>query len=69
MHHAKAEKSYRLQRVLESLRSHPRGISSMTLIRTAQVVAPGTAVSELRQQGYDIKCVRKGPIWEYMLRA
>jgi len=67
MHAARAEKSYRLQRVLEALRSHPKGISSMTLIRVAQVVAPGTVVSELRHQGFDIQCKREGPLWNYRL--
>lgn len=69
MNAAKVEKSYRLQRVLDALRSHPEGISSMTLIRVAQVVAPGTAVSELRHQGHNIVCTRKGNLWEYRLIA
>lgn len=67
MNAAKVEKSYRLGRVLEALRNHPDGISSMTLIRVAQVVAPGTAVSELRHQGYNIDCKRTGSVWIYKL--
>jgi hypothetical protein len=67
MNAAKLEKSYRLQRVLDQLRCHPNGISSMTLIRNAQVVAPGTVVSELRHQGYDIDCKREGQVWTYKL--
>ncbi len=69
MHNAKLEKSYRLQKVLDLLRSHPEGISSMTLIRKAQVVAPGTVVSEIRHQGYKIDCERKGLVWFYKLIA
>ena len=69
MNAARIEKSYRLQRVLAELRNHPEGISSMTLIRNAQVVAPGTVVSELRHQGFEISCKREGPLWNYRLKA
>ena len=41
----------------------------MTLIRKAQVVAPGTVVSEIRHQGYKIDCERKGQVWMYKLIA
>ena len=67
MNAAKVDNSARLQRVLETLRRHPEGASSMTIITEAQVVAPGTVVSELRHCGYDIDCSRKGDIWTYRM--
>lgn len=68
MHHANIESSDRLRRVLGVLeRRGKRGASSMDLVMMARVVAPGTCVSELRHQGYDIGCQRKGDVWTYRL--
>lgn len=69
MNAANLKTSYRLQKVLGELKAHPQGISSMTLIRKAQVVAPGTVISELRSQGYAIDCKRKGDVWIYTLQG
>jgi hypothetical protein len=61
MHAARPDKSERLKRVLEVLRAHPYGVSSLNLQEQAQTVAPGTCVSELRRAGYAIRC-------EYLMR-
>jgi len=61
MHAARPETSDRLRRVLDVLRAHPHGISSINLQEQAQTVAPGTCVSELRRAGYTIRC-------EYLMR-
>jgi hypothetical protein len=61
MHAASPDKSERLKRVLDVLRAHPHGISSINLQEQAETVAPGTCVSELRRAGYPIKC-------EYLMR-
>lgn len=68
MHAAKLEKSLRLQRVLGVLRGFGgKGVTSWTLMQTAQVVAPATCVSELRKQGHQINCKREGAHWRYTL--
>jgi hypothetical protein len=56
-HAANVEKSRRLQGVLHALRTAgDRGITSRDLMIKANVVAPGTCVSELRKSGYVIDC-------------
>jgi len=56
-HAANAEKSNRLQRVLRILReADGHGVTSRDLMLKANVVAPGTCVSELRRSGYVIDC-------------
>ena len=70
MNIAKVESSKRLQRVLDCLKRYLiSGVSSMTLIEECYVVAPATVVSELRHQGYQIECERKGKVWIYKLVA
>jgi hypothetical protein len=61
MHGANPDRSDRLKRVLDVLRAHPHGISSINLQEQAQTVAPGTCVSELRRAGYHVRC-------EYLMR-
>jgi len=71
MHHGRLSNSPRLQRVLKALRAARGEISSMELATAAGVVAPGTAVSELRANGAEIECrqTRKDgqPIFYYSL--
>ena len=56
-HAANVEKSTRLQRVLRTLKEAGRtGVSSRDLMLKANVVAPGTCVSELRKSGYVVDC-------------
>lgn len=56
-HAANADKSTRLQRVLAVLKDGGRiGVTSRDLMTKANVVAPGTCVSELRRNGYVILC-------------
>jgi len=70
MHHAHVDSSKRLQRVLAVLqRRGIHGATSMELIQQAYVVAPGTCVSELRNQGYSISCYREGSVWRYTLEG
>lgn len=54
MNHAKVEKSDRLQRILAYLRSEKGGVSSWMISMNCRVVAPGTCVSELRRNGFQI---------------
>lgn len=69
-HAANADKSARLLRVLGVLAS--RGgwwISSLDLQTAARVCAVGTCVSELRANGHNILCERRGRAWFYVLAA
>lgn len=56
MHKGRLTHSPRLRRVLRALQRAEGEISSMDLVKTADVVAPGTAVSELRANGAEITC-------------
>ena len=72
MHAASVERSQRLKRVLEFLESRgERGATSLELANEARTVAPGTCISELRHQGYSIRCeqVKLGDkrVWRYWL--
>jgi len=56
-HAANVDKSTRLQRVLRVLKEAGKtGATSRELMLKANVVAPGTCVSELRASGYVIDC-------------
>ena len=66
MHHARVEHSSRLQRVLDELLDGLEH-SSLELAMGAGTVAPGTCVSELRANGYAIRCERRGKRWYYRL--
>jgi hypothetical protein len=57
MHAANVERSARLQRTLEFLRSRgEQGATSMEIQEQCQTVAPATGISELRSQGHTITC-------------
>lgn len=65
MRHAKLDKSPRLQRLAAVLRSHRKPLSTMELITKSNVAAISAAISELRENGMDIKCWRSGDVWWY----
>ena len=56
MHAANPEKSRRLARTLEILKSSPRGVTTAELQAWTGSMAPATDCSELRQSGYRIAC-------------
>lgn len=66
MHAANIEKSERLGRVLDLL-SKGGEFSTLDIIRQANVCAVNSIVAELRQNGFDIDCQRKGEKWFYRL--
>ena len=66
MNAANLERSARLQRVL-ALLSSGREYSTMEIVQQAQVMAVSAAVSELRAQGKNIKCKRRGNVWYYRM--
>lgn len=66
MNAANPDKSRRLLRVLGVL-SDGQPHSTLDLINQAQVCAVNSAVAELRQAGYDIRCERRGDVWSYWL--
>ena len=66
MHAATVDRSNRLKRlwgVLRDRKSH----STRDLMRKAHICAVSACVSELRQNGLDIACQRKGGTWYYRL--
>ncbi len=66
IHAANAEKSEQLQLILFTLREQGPS-TTLTLSRMSGSLCPGTRVSELRANGYDIKCERKnGKFWYSM---
>jgi hypothetical protein len=66
MHAASIEKSERLGRVLDLL-SQCGEFSTLDIIRQANVCAVNSIAAELRQNGFDINCQRKGEKWFYRL--
>jgi hypothetical protein len=60
MHAADPERSNRLARMLELLKAHPRGATTLDLARWSDSCAVGTDISELRQSGYFIDCICEG---------
>ncbi|MGR3436845.1 MAG: helix-turn-helix domain-containing protein [Shimia sp.] len=56
MHHARIASSPRLQRLLKALRQAEGELSTLELIKRAQVVAVSAAISELRANGCEISC-------------
>jgi len=66
MNAAKLNKSTRLKRVLAVLR---RGgaYSTRDLIRKAHVCAVNSIIAELRANGKQVECFRRGGVWFYML--
>jgi len=66
MRAAKLENSPRLRRVLTVL-SDESEHSTLEIIQRARVCAVNSVVSELRRNGLDIKCTRRGDHWYYRL--
>lgn len=63
---AQLENSQRLQRtiaVLEDGREH----TTLNIIANAKICAVNSAVAELRDNGFDIKCQRRGDLWFYKM--
>ena len=54
MHHANIKKSHRLQTILAALKDGPK--TTMELSRAANDCAVGTSVSEIRKNGFKIRC-------------
>jgi hypothetical protein len=67
MNAASIEKSERLGRVLDLL-SQGGDFSTLDIIKQANVCAVNSIVAELRQNGFDINCQRRGDKWFYRLK-
>lgn len=68
MHSAKLETSDRLQRVDKLLLSG-KEYTTQDIIFNAHVCAVNSIVAELRQNGRDITCERRGRYWYYQMRG
>lgn len=66
MHAAKLEHSPRLQRLLSVLRQG-RWYSTRELVKLAEVMAINSAADELRANGFNVECERRGQYWYYRL--
>lgn len=66
MNSAKLNTSPRLDRVFNLLLSGQE-YSTLDIIRLANVCAVNSIVSELRDNGCKIHCVRRGNIWYYRM--
>ena len=66
MNAANAESSDRLARVADLL-AQGGEFSTLDIIKKANVCAVNSIVSELRQNGYEIHCERRGERWFYKL--
>ena len=66
MNAASIESSERLNRVLDLL-SQGGEFSTLDIIKEANVCAVNSIISELRQNGFDINCQRRGDKWFYKL--
>lgn len=66
MNAANAESSDRLARVADLL-AQGGEFSTLDIIKKANVCAVNSIVSELRQNGYDISCERRGEKWFYRM--
>jgi hypothetical protein len=66
MNAASIEKSARLGRVLDLL-SQGGEFTTLDIIRQAEVCAVNSIVAELRCNGFDITCQRRGDKWFYTL--
>lgn len=64
MRAANLETSERLQRVA-ALLADGREYTTRTIIRKARVCAVNTAIAELRENGLDIRCRKKGRRFYY----
>jgi len=68
MNYANIENSDRLQRVAEMLEQGGE-FTTLDIIKKANVCAVNSIISELRQNGYDITCQRRGEKWFYKLET
>jgi len=66
MNAASIESSERLNRVLDLL-SMGGEFSTLDIIKNANVCAVNSIISELRQNGFEIACQRRGDKWFYKL--
>ena len=66
MNAASIEKSARLGRVLDLLLQGGE-YSTLDIIKQANVCAVNSIVAELRQNGIDINCQRRGERWFYKI--
>lgn len=64
MNAARIENSQRLRRVA-ALLADGEEHSTMDIIARARVCAVNSICFELRTNGYNIRCVRRGNIWYY----
>jgi hypothetical protein len=67
MHAASIDKSDRLARVYKLL-SQGGEFSTLDIVTGAQVCAVNSIIAELRQNGFDIDCHRRGDKWFYRLK-
>lgn len=66
MNAANIESSDRLARVADLL-AQGGEFSTLDIIKKANVCAVNSIISELRQNGYEIHCERRGERWFYKL--
>ncbi|ALO46607.1 hypothetical protein [Pseudohongiella spirulinae] len=66
MRAAKVDNSERLQRVLKLLKDG-REHSTLDIIQAGNVCAVNSIISELRANGYQISCSRRGDAWYYRM--
>jgi len=68
MNAASIESSVSLNRVLDLL-SHGGEFTTLDIIKSANVCAVNSIIAELRQNGLDINCQRRGDKWFYKLET
>jgi len=68
MNAASIESSDRLNRVLNLL-SQGGEFTTLDIIKSANVCAVNSIIAELRQNGLDINCQRRGDKWFYRLET
>ena len=68
MNAAKLEKSTRLQRVCRLL-ADGQEYSTLDIVKRASVCAVNSIIAELRQNGLEIECSRRGSVWYYRMAA
>jgi hypothetical protein len=68
MNAASIESSDRLNRVLDLL-SQGSEFTTLDIIKSANVCAVNSIIAELRQNGLDINCQRRGDKWFYKLET
>jgi hypothetical protein len=68
MNYANIEKSLRLQKVITVLKDK-KWHSTMNIIKRADVCAVNSIITELRLNGFDIKCKREANKWLYQLQG